>query len=225
MVNKPKKPRATKGTLFKENYFPTQVYFKDLRAVKRLNEDIKTDIYAAKRQDRKGIVRSNVKVTGSWHSVDDLHRRQAYQKLVAKIMESARQVFANMSYAENSEPYCENMWAIVNPRGGFNRYHTHPNALWSGVYYVQAPSDCGKIYFIDPRPQAGMVPARYGETATNNRESWREVYFEGIEGRLLLFPAWLAHEVEPNMSKLRGRAGDRISIAFNIGQRITAPAS
>ena len=69
-----------------------------------------------------------------------------------------------------------------------------------------------------------MISAHYAETATNNRESWREVHYEALEGRLLLFPAWLAHEVGPNMSKERGRAGNRISISFNIGQRIKKTA-
>jgi uncharacterized protein (TIGR02466 family) len=29
------------------------------------------------------------------------------------------------------------MWANINPPGGYNRAHTHPNSLWSGVYYVK----------------------------------------------------------------------------------------
>ena len=30
-----------------------------------------------------------------------------------------------------------NMWANVNPPGGYNRAHIHPNCTWSGVYYVK----------------------------------------------------------------------------------------
>jgi uncharacterized protein (TIGR02466 family) len=49
--------------------------------------------------------------------------------------------------------------------------------------------------------------------------AWSEVYFEPIEGRLLLFPAWLQHEVEPNLSEESGPAGDRISVSFNLFQQ------
>ena len=36
---------------------------------------------------------------------------------------------------------------------------------------------------------------------------------------MILFPGWLMHEVEPNMSELEGPAGDRISVSFNLFQR------
>jgi uncharacterized protein (TIGR02466 family) len=45
------------------------------------------------------------------------------------------------------------------------------------------------------------------------------VYYEPLEGRLLLFPAWLQHEVEPNLAEQDGPAGDRISVSFNLFQQ------
>lgn len=44
------------------------------------------------------------------------------------------------------------------------------------------------------------------------------MHYEPVAGRLILFPAWLGHEVQPNLSKLKGKAGDRISISFNYLQ-------
>jgi hypothetical protein len=35
---------------------------------------------------------------------------------------------------------------------------------------------------------------------------------------MVIFPAWLYHGVDTNMSKEKGRAGDRIIISFNINQ-------
>jgi len=43
--------------------------------------------------------------------------------------------------------------------------------------------------------------------------------FAPVEGTVILFPAWLAHEVGANMSEAAGRAGDLFSISFNIAQR------
>ena len=54
------------------------------------------------------------------------------------------------------------------------------------------------------------------------RDTWKEVYFEPVAGRMLIFPAWLSHEVQPNLTKLKGRAADRISIAFNYIQQLRA---
>src|SRR5262249_23732058 len=59
-------------------------------------------------------------------------------------------------------------WANVNPQGGLNSSHNHPNNYLSGVYYVSVPPGTGQIVFADPRPQAGvMVPTtdRYNKKA------------------------------------------------------------
>jgi hypothetical protein len=50
-------------------------------------------------------------------------------------------------------------------------------------------------------------------------DTWHEVHYQPIAGRLVVFPAWLAHAVQPNMSILPGAEGDRISISFNFHQQ------
>jgi hypothetical protein len=35
---------------------------------------------------------------------------------------------------------------------------------------------------------------------------------------MLVFPAWLLHEVEPNLTEHTGSDADRISISFNLMQ-------
>ena len=51
----------------------------------------------------------------------------------------------------DSEPVLGNMWANINPPGGMNRAHQHPNSLWSGVYYIKAPKNSGHLKIDDPR--------------------------------------------------------------------------
>ena len=79
--------------------------------------------------------------------------------------------------------------------------------LWSGVYYVQSNADSGRIFFTDPRYQATMYSPRYAPGKDRKAEVWSEVYYQPIEGRLILFPSWLMHEVEPNLSESEGKAG------------------
>ena len=58
------------------------------------------------------------------------------------------------------------------------------------------------------------ILAHYGQ--------WREVYYEPTPGRLILFPGWLTHEVEPNLNKEfeeDDRKGWRYSLSFNFIQR------
>jgi len=43
---------------------------------------------------------------------------------------------------------------------------------------------------------------------------WREKSYEPIAGRLIMFPAWLTHCVDPNQSD-----DTRISVSFNFLQK------
>jgi len=205
--------------LVREAYFPTFIYFADLPGAAALNASIKPHIYAWRAQDQDGIVRSNVRQTGAWHSRLDMHQRAEYRALSTQILAAARRIFDDLGYDPAYEPAFSNMWANINPRHGYNRNHVHPNVLWSGVYYVQAPAGAGRIFFTDPRAQAQVLTPNYVPDKVRKPEAWNEVYFEPIMGRLILFPAWLTHEVEPNMSDAEGPAGDRISISFNVFQK------
>ena len=48
------------------------------------------------------------------------------------------------------------------------------------------------------------------------REFLNEVYWKPIPGRLIMFPSWAVHEVEPNLSELKGKKGLRVSVSGNV---------
>jgi uncharacterized protein (TIGR02466 family) len=207
------------ATLTRELYFPTPIYYADLPAAAALNEAVRPRLYAWKAEDPAGIVRSNVAALGAWHSQLDMHRRPEYAPLVAEILAAARRMAQDLGYDPAYELVFDNMWANINPRHAYNRGHVHPNSLWSGVYYVQAPARSGRLVFADPRPQAQVAAAAFTRGVQHPPEVWSEVYFEAIAGRLILFPAWLVHEVEPNLAEEEGPAADRVSVSFNLFQR------
>lgn len=111
-----------------------------------------------------------------------------------------------------------NMWANVNRSGHGNEYHSHPGSYWSGVYYVDDggidanPSLGGELEFMDPR---GVLPAmtapHLGIAMPGGLSAGATERVRPKPGRLVLFPAWLLHQVRP----YRG-AAERISIAFNL---------
>lgn len=206
------------GVLRREAYFPTYIYFKDLPDREALNSQLLEAIAQLRTENVEGMHRSNVKQAGAWHSDDDLNRRPEFERLVAEVSLSAQQVFDDLGYDPAWEPRVDNMWANVSPRHAFNRMHIHPGVIWSGVYYVQTPPGSGRIYFSDPRVQAQMLRPRISDDGRKRADNWSEVYYEPIAGRMILFPAWLLHEVEPNLSQEAGDAGHRISISFNLLQ-------
>jgi uncharacterized protein (TIGR02466 family) len=205
--------------LVAESYFPTLILFRDLPNAAELNGALKPAIYAWRDADPAGIVRSNVAQAGSWHSGLDMGSRPQFAMLVGEIQAHAESLFADLGYDPAFRPWLSNMWANIHPRHGYNRSHMHPNALWSGVYYVQSPPRSGRILFADPRAQALNNRPFYPADRPTPPLGWTEVYYEAIEGRILFFPAWLRHEVEPNLSDLEGDAGDRISVSFNFTQQ------
>ena len=211
--------------LQREVYFPTYIYYRDLpdTEANALNAGIEHHVRVWRDEDPDGIVRSNVRQVGVWHSRLDMAVRAEYQSLVDLVLLASGEMFEDLGYPADCKPRIVNMWAVVSPRYGFNRSHIHPNALWSGVYYVQAPEGAGRIVFTEPRAQVRMVTCEYGRPVQERPESWDQVHFDPIEGRIILFPSWLVHEVEPNRSNIEGRSGDRISVSFNIGQRRSTP--
>ena len=82
---------------------------------------------------------------------------------------------------------------------------------------MQAPDDCGLLYFTDPRPQTQILTP-YFDPRRRHPNTWNEVFFQPLEGRLIVFPAWLVHAVHPNLSEEEGEAGERISVSFNFYQ-------
>ncbi len=202
----------------KEYYYPTQVYFTDLHDGEKLNGLVLPDIYSWRRDDPEGLLRTNTPQLGAWHSPTDMHIRLRYRPLVAEIFEFMHGVYDDLGYDPAYEPVCDSMWVNINPRYSHNRFHSHPHALWSGVYYVQTPENCGLLYFNDPRPQAQVLTPYYDPTR-RRMETWNEVLYQPKAGRLIVFPAWLGHAVQPNLSEEAGSAGDRISVSFNFYQR------
>lgn len=202
----------------RDYFFPTPIYYTDLPAHRELNDSLCKQIYAWRDQDPEGTVRSNVAQAGAWHSATDMHARQEYKKLTLEIFEMMQGIYDDLGYDPAFEPVCDSMWANINPRYAYNRHHTHPHALWSGVYYVKTPQNCGLLSFTDPRSQTQVLTPYY-DVAKRRANTWNEVYYEPLEGRLIAFPAWLVHAVQPNLSNEAGADGDRISISFNFYQR------
>ena len=186
-----------------EGFFPTLIYAKDVD----LNTDqLANDIVAWSRQD-KGLTKTNVK---GWHSETNMHEMPQFKSLVDELFKMQFEVFKEEWL--DREPRLGNMWANINPPGGYNRPHIHANSLFSGVYYIKAPANSGKLVCNDPRPGAQTVmPTR--KKGQPPKHLWREVHLEPKVNRIIMFPAWLWHGVETNKSN-----DIRISVSFNFIQ-------
>ena len=130
---------------------------------------------------------------------------------LAKEINKYLNVFSE-AYAMDTELMLGGMWININEYKDYNVSHSHPNSLFSGVYYVKTPEKCGHITFESPGYD--IMEHTYSRihfkewNILNINTRWQEVR----ENILYVFPGWLRHRVEPNLSNEK-----RISISFNIG--------
>ena len=129
--------------MIKEGFFPTIIYADDFK----LNtNDLAQNIINWAKED-KGLTKTNV---NGWHSTTDMQDKPEYKPLVDELFKMINKVFEEECL--DKQPVLGNMWANINPSGGYNKPHVHPNSLFSGVYYVKTPSNCGRLICQDPRP-------------------------------------------------------------------------
>jgi uncharacterized protein (TIGR02466 family) len=94
------------------------------------------------------------------------------------------------------------IWANINSFGSRNTFHTHKDDEFSGVYYVQS-DDTGDLRFTNPANVLG--------DCSRTSPFTRDFSFVPRDRDLILWPSWIPHEVEPNLSQQ-----SRINLAFNI---------
>jgi uncharacterized protein (TIGR02466 family) len=187
--------------------FATPVYVVDI-GNEKLNEHLEKNVIRWSEKD-KGITKTNSK---GWHSPTDMHQKEEYKELVNILFQAQLNIYN--SEGLDSEPFLGNMWANINPPGGFNKPHIHPNSLWSGVYYIKAPEKCGNLILEDPKSVSLMVMPRRKQNIQLPIHTHRILNYKPLAGRLIMFPSWLNHWVEPNESN-----DIRISVSFNFLQK------
>tara|TARA_B100000941_G_C28387620_1_gene490878 strand:+ start:18 stop:620 length:603 start_codon:yes stop_codon:yes gene_type:complete len=198
----------TKPNLF----FPTPVWTLQLENYEKINEEMYDYIKKHQSSDHVGINKSNIK---GWHSKDfDLSENEP-QNFIFFISKHIEQLMTDMNWDTKKQiAKINNMWAIINTGGSANLRHQHGNSTISGAYYVRAPKNSGDIIFYDPRPAPVYS---YPNATTPNPLNAQVNGISPKEGALVLFPSYLDHSVNENLSK-----DERIVISFNIRISIKA---
>ena len=187
-------------------FFPTPVWVSKLENYSNTNEKIFSYIKYLQKNDSDGIIRSNIK---GWHSKDFDLKDEAPQEFIKLISENIKNVLDDMNWDNKSQiPKITSMWAIINKGGAANARHHHGNSAISAAYYVRAPKNCGDIVFYDPRP----APV-FSHPKSNSPNSLNAMVnsVTPVEGALVLFPSYLDHSVNENLSN-----EERIVISFNL---------
>ena len=97
-------------------------------------------------------------------------------------------------------------WANVAREGDRQDYHSHPDSIFSAVYYVKVPTGSSNIIFQEPDIQSIEDISEDNDSVMNAQE------YEVKEGMLIIFKSSLRHRVPEGLN-----TDPRISIAMNFG--------
>jgi hypothetical protein len=96
-------------------------------------------------------------------------------------------------------------------KGSSHDIHTHPNSIISGVFYLECNDNSAPIIFKDPRAYYKYI---HYEQIFGRKDGYYllpEYVVKPKPGMLLLFPAWLEHEVPKQLSD-----ENRVTLVFNL---------
>ena len=104
------------------------------------------------------------------------------------------------------EIYITISWVNYTEQGQYHHEHSHPNSIFSGVYYIDA-DETDKITFTNPK----FLPFTLDIQSTNfnqwNSKSW---WLPTPSNTVFIFPSSFGHRVEPTTNK-----NTRVSLSFN----------
>ncbi len=187
-------------------FFPTPVWVTKIDKYKETNEEIYKYIKNLREIDEKGIIKSNIK---GWHSNDFNLKDEEVKKFINLISPHINKTLVDMNWDINNQLIkISSMWAIINIGGAANARHHHGNSAISAAYYVRAPKNSGDLVFYDPRP-APVYSHPHSKEPNYLNAMVNSV--SPVEGALVLFPSYLDHSVNENISN-----DERIVISFNV---------
>lgn len=170
------------------------------------NEELKKYAFELQKNN-EGVIKSNFL---GWQSDILIEPNQQITFLINEVLKRVNFAKHPLGFKQTFDMHLTNLWININPINSFNRPHLHPGAIFSGVYYIDCNIDSGKLVFKHPSiAQQYSLDEEIIESYTEfNAATWSVL---PEIGKLIIFPAWLEHYVEPNASDK-----ERVSIAFNV---------
>ena len=182
-------------------FFPKTFYYRDELLAEDENRAL-VDAAHELRREFPESTRPNLYTT--YGSLANVFDREAFHPLRDAIAAEVVTYLRQIETRNGHDCVITDSWVSISSPGNYERMHMHAGSYVSGVYYIQAPPDCGSICFenMDDNLWASH------RTRVENQNS---ISFEPRERRLILFNSNVAHHVAQNMS-----GEERIALSFNV---------
>lgn len=141
------------------------------------------------------------------------HTVEPWKSLTQKIYDAVDVACQDLGFKDYAM-LVTNGWLNINGPGDLNHIHSHPGAMFGGVYYAKVPPKSGGITFFRPFDELHKFKC-WGDGHNfvhgTNPLNYEVAAYDPEPDQLFIFPADLLHKVETNKS-----AEDRISYSFNV---------
>jgi uncharacterized protein (TIGR02466 family) len=190
--------------IHKQDWWATPIWFFDIENNIDFNK-IELECYREKNLDNTGRLISNI---NGWQSQLIPFDKNDEIKKAIQVIASTQHIYNNdFGVKDDLEFGIDNYWININNNNSYNIAHTHPNSLFSCVFYVKTPKDSGDILFCRNQMEDFILNPL---TKNNNAYNFQHIKYPAIKKRVITFPSYVSHFVEENKSN-----EDRISISFN----------
>jgi uncharacterized protein (TIGR02466 family) len=141
----------------------------------------------------------------------DLTKHPDYAPFCDFIQTKGREYLEVQGY--DSAPVKFNPYFFLNyfKEGSAHPKHVHSQCTISGIFYLQTPPGSSNIRFLPNQPFRDFFDYMFHIKDPDNWYALKHYDYKPYPGLLLMWPAWLYHEVLPNQS-----TDPRISIVFNL---------
>jgi uncharacterized protein (TIGR02466 family) len=191
--------------LKKQDIWATPIWFTEIPFNIINPNDILDECYKLKK-DNYGRELSCYK---SWTTDNILQDNLQHTKKLIHLVEQLCITVAEEYGMKNANPQCIDSWFNINYSGGMVAPHIHRNGPLSSVYYLKTPKNSGNLDFINT---SSSTYSNKMFLKNNNINNFDNVQYEAIQGRLIIFPAWLIHTSSINLSD-----EDRVSMGMDLG--------
>lgn len=165
-------------------------------------EDIISQIRVAQKIDPTGVNDSNDNCWRLMYCCEDI---DWILKELEKLYDEVSQFYQSEDsfYKEAKKDELKvSYWANVNGYNSRNVFHAHKPKHFSAVYYLQGEGT-GGLRFVNP--------ANVLTDCNIDAPFTRDFTFLPADGDLVMWPSWMPHEVETNLSQR-----ERINLTFDI---------
>lgn len=192
--------------MIREDWFPTPIWYKN-----NLIEDYEVSqliefCYKFNNENQEGRQISN---SGGWQSnfvKPEVFVSNGLGFFIKKVDEEMQKVFKEFS-SSLDKIKMDSFWININKETNYNIEHSHPNTVFSLVFYL---TDGSNIVFKRPHGDMDYFLRNTIVADSTDTLNWKLITYTPKPNMLLIFPGFLLHYVEP-----QAIGKDRISITCN----------